>query len=100
MDLQNGLLRPIPALSGIWRLLFFLLLLSLPCKPPAASLLQQPASRVSSPAQPASFLFPPVQQNQPAGHPDSPSLRRCAARNGWCPGSAPAPVFQIVQGLR
>src|SRR6267142_1325788 len=98
VDLQNGLLGLIPVLREIWRLLSSRSSPSLPCKPPAVSLPRRPASGVSSLAERAFSLFQSIQPYQRVGPPHSPSLHHCAAQNGWCPGSARAPAFPIVQG--
>src|SRR5712692_9139662 len=98
VDLQNGLLSLTPVLPEIWRLLSCRSPASLPCRRPAVSPLRRRVSEVSFLAEAAFSLFQPIQPCQPAGHPYSPSLHRCAAQNGWCLGSAPAPAFPIVPG--
>src|SRR6266481_2015360 len=97
VDLQNGLLRLIPVLPEIWRLLSCRSSASLPCKPLAVSPPRVPASGVSPLAEGAFSLFQSIQPYQRVEPPHSPSLHRCAAQNGWCLGFARAPASPIVQ---
>src|SRR6266850_5486147 len=96
VDLQNGLLRLIPVSPEMWRLLFCRSPPSLSCRP-EVSLSRQLASCVSSLAGAAFSRLQSIQPYQRVGPPHSPSLHHCAAQNGRCLGSAPAPASPIVQ---
>src|SRR4029077_881300 len=99
MDLQNCLLRTTPDSLKIWKLLSCRSQRSPQGTRLEVSLLPRTlALGVSSLAgAQAAWAFPSMRPYPPREDRDSPHLRRCAVRTGWCLGSPPALTFPIAR---